>query len=325
MSKSPTENWPAWSPKDLKAAYATLSKVAPSKWVPLDNLDYAMKQFEGLQPAEYLLGVGKQAECLRIIELLATDLRMKNVWVRLDEAVARVRSGKVVTFLTSREKESVYCEVARACVRSMHSAKTKAPVTRHGWKVRHTSIAAAARNLAVLLRRDGFIDPELGSILATFSEKTFHDLAGEVYFHLGPHIYEERDVAELENERKQTQEEIDADEAKWEEGVKQLQYWLRQAMERGAPRLETMLLQLAESAEAAARNPPFVGPTARASREVFILNGSLYTYFCRYAFLKPLDDIVAIISEVVTGRQVSAESVKTRRHRWMKHALKHPR
>jgi hypothetical protein len=310
---------PEWTPQDLRAAYASISATQSEKWVAISKDAYISHRMDdGLRPDEYLLGIGKQSECIQILKRLGSDLRMKSVWARVSKLEAAARSGRSFTLLTgSWSTESLSCGIARICVRCVGDIGVEKSTTRKTWRQRHQDIAVTARRLATLLRPDCGIDGGLRNFGCLFTSANLRALSSQLYFELGPHVDAELEMSESIEE--ESRHEADTSDAAWDKELENWMHWVRDALKRAAPPVEELLGELARLAGIVAKNPPFLGHTSRDDRLAFNMCGSLYWYFSR-TLGRPLDDVVACIVEVVTGRTITADSVKMMRHRYLKHS-----
>jgi hypothetical protein len=81
---------------------------------------------------------------------------------------------------------------------------------------------------------------------------------------------------------------------------------------------------LEQRATTLAQNPPFFSKGSDDEKRVASLCAELVHLFL-LAFNRPLDEVVATIATVVTGQDVSTDSVKMRRGRWRKHYERGPK
>lgn len=315
-------NFLVWSPKELQEAYAVLIELSTDAWVRDEPDTLALMRFQKHAPADYLKGIGTVSGTLAVVEKLATDLRMKDVWSKLSKLEADARAGKLGRVF-DLGSEIVCCGIAARsayCVVESGDA-----VTRATWTERHEEIARVATELSKLLKPGPSMDPEFQNIASMFTQGTFRAIAAELHGYTlethhphGPPSAEEVEsfISEYQSE---SPEEIAASNATWDRDVDSLAYWLERSMRRYPVALSSDVLdRMTELALFASRNPPFVAPSDRVRRRIFMLSGSLFKYFQTF-FARPLDDVVATIASVITDQEVSTESVKMRRQRWRQH------
>jgi hypothetical protein len=220
-SRPSSPPWPTWSPVDLRSAYDAIDDAERVGWqaTPLEDIDLA----EHLAPIDYVRGLIAPERTRELTVRLATDLRMRNVWKVLASAEGLARAGKPHTLLTNRPHQSVSCSIVRQCLLCMAALQRRKPVTRQRWVRHHSKIARTVADLRRLLQEEGLTHPELRSILTLFSPAALRRLSDEAYFHLGPHAYEPREPMDLSQDfplPTQTPEEIEAENAEWQQGVK---------------------------------------------------------------------------------------------------------
>ncbi len=308
--------WPTWAPSDLRAAYDVIGDVPDTQWIERDSSDFVFPQ-PTLLPAHYLIGLSTQDHCRETLRKLATDLRMKPIWARLQKLESSVRAGKPATLLTHRPDERVGCSIARRCVAALGPTPRNTVLTRRRWAQHHAKVARTASRLRSLLADEELTHPVFRQLLTLFSEQALHIFADDLHFELGMHGFERRNPVKRSRHVEtadRSNVDIDPQDARWKRDVHRLEGVLTKSIRRGAPKIPALLEELEKLAQSASRNPPFVGPGNARSRQVAALSNKLTFYFRRY-FRAPLDEVVATIIDVLTDTGLTAAAVKVRRHR----------
>jgi hypothetical protein len=99
--------------------------------------------------------VGATAANLQVIAALATDTRMRDVWLKLERVDdTDIEQGR-------RQRPSISVQVAELCCGTRQYVDVYPSVSRSGWRRRHLEIAETARRLAKLLEPDPLTSEEL--------------------------------------------------------------------------------------------------------------------------------------------------------------------
>jgi hypothetical protein len=285
--------------------------MSPTQWVrPEWRIP---SRFDATDPIQYFVGIGTIADTLALIEKLASDPRMVDVWPEIQKLENEARSGRIKHVFHLND-EIVSCAIAERCALAV--SNDAEIVTRAAWSERHKNISHLAKELSALLAREPVVDEGFHNVSLLFNDEDLHDIATEYHFNTRPTDFDR--VEKTFSGMEESPEEIAADDAKWDEEVKSVAYWMKYAMERSAVSTSELLMRMSEMAEIVARNPPFLPPVDTTQRQVFNISGSLFRYF-QHHFARPLDEVVATIASVVTELEVTADSVKMRRQRWREH------
>jgi len=231
--RAPANQWPACAPVDLRVAYDAIRNIPPEKWVKPDDGDYLFSLMDGaLSPVDYFIGIGKQSKCIALIHKLATDPRMRVVWLRLNgletgllpqaetelgmfRKLKRPVRGGVQTRL--RVGQSVSCSLVQGCALAIEAATNQAHYfTKESWKRRHVEIAEAARHLSDLLADDVGLDESLQNPRLMLTAESLRQFASELCGNV--RLLDSSD-SDLDLDTPESQEVIDAKNAEWDQEV----------------------------------------------------------------------------------------------------------
>jgi len=251
---------------------------------------------------------------------------MRVAWERLQEAAEKTQPEYTWEQI-SKDPELLAVHVAMRAVRVW--SDTKGEVSRAEWTYRLTKIAEHASALADLLEANAGLDEALNRFgWHYFPDDEWETVCRELAWEFAsadpkPLTDEEEARADRRAEAFRDgleSEPLTAEEiAREAESKAEIDGWIDQQawkLDRAFRffSVSGALRNLHAGASGLARNPPFTPKGSDDERRLARLTWVLSSFFAR-TFRQPLDEAVATIAQVVTGQEVSPESVKMRRMR----------